>query len=562
MNAITNWVEFETTKFLTKQLLSLVPSTDGETYEGVPFPENKLLDIYTLYDKYKVLLYRRLLYGSINPEEFIPHMKYEWKYFWEAGLPKVGLIISTHPFRSTYKFKNELDYFTVIEDCGVDTTEIRRVSDFGDMRPVDLLVRFITSIVGYNMIRPYESPDPSVPRYCIDISELENYEHRDGYWKTNGYALFDYVDGALSFAELHMDGNVLTDTNDANTTSDRMLEFGLMKFIVGLTAIQTIKYHLAYTHVQVSDKLNTLIEKELDPTNPIRRLLTIISYEVYGVNEGSMLFILGENGVLSGASNVTQKGVRDYIKDSYERFDFREIMDVARITALGTGVGITTKEMADIFPRSANKDAKYSDMSAVDVQWWRTNLSNIPMVNRLAEWWHIVYRFSDSFVNIHYPTQYVSQNTKHFLDRMKSEYEMTEEKSDKEFLIDICAMALMVGVIHEQYSNDTIANLAMNPFVLSLSWKENDSMELTDHINDFSNQMYLTLTFLGTKLGSKRLHGNFEHLCSGPHKDQELVVFRKFQADILHYIKELDEAGNGKETTILHPENVECSVRW
>ena len=553
MNALTDWIEFETTKFLMKQLLSLVPTTDDESYEGVPVPENKLLDIYSTYDKYRVLLRRRILYGSLDVAEYIPHMKYEWK---EGGLPKVGLIISTHPFRSTYKFKNEMDYFTILKDCRVDTTVIQRVSGFGDMRPVDLLIRFITSIVGYNMIRPYESRDPSVPMYCIDISELENYEHKDGYWKMNGYALFEYRDGKLSFVELHIDGNVLTVTD----TNDQMLEFGLRKFISGLFHIQSIKYHLTYTHFQVSDKLNMLIEKELDPSNPIRRLLTIISYEVYGINEGGILILLGDDAMFGRGFNLTQKGVRDYAKDSVDRFNFREIMDVAHMTSVGTGVGITTKEMADIFPRP--NAVTHSDMSAVDVQWWRTNLSNIHMVNRLAEWWHIVYQFSDAFVNIHYPTSYIPQNTNHFLTQMKLEYKMIDEKPDKELLVDICTMALMCGVIHEQYSNEFIANMVLNPFILSSSWKENDSMELIDHINDFSNQMYATFTFLITKMGSKRLHGDFEHLCSGPHKDAELVVFRKFQADILDYIKELDEAGNVKENTILHPENIECSVRW
>jgi hypothetical protein len=555
MNVI-EWIEFETTKFGMKQILSLVPSTDGETYEGVPFPENKLLDIHTTYDKYRVLLRRRILYGSINPDEYTPHMKYEWKYFWEAGLPIIGLILSTHPFRSTYKFKNEMDYFTVLKDCGVDISEIARTSDFGDMAPVDLLVRFITTIVGYNMIRPYESTDPSIPMFCIDISELENYEHRDGYWKMNGYALFEHRDDTLSFVELHMDGNVLT-----VATNERMLEVGLRKFIAGILCIQTIKYHLVYTHLQVSDKMNMLIEKELDLTNPIRRLLTIISYEAYIPNETGIISLFGDGAIFGRGFNLTQKGVRDYAKDSVDRFDLREITDVARMTSLGTGVGITTKEMADIFPRPMA--VKHSDISTEDTMWWRTNiLSNIPIANRLAEWWHIMYQFSDAFVNIHYPTQYIPQNTKHILEIMKSEYKMTDEKLDKELLVDICAMALMVGVIHEQYSHRFLVNLGMNPFVLSSSWKENDSMELTDHINDFSSQMYSAFLFLGTNMGSKRLHGNFEHLCSGPHQDEELVVFRKFQADILHYIGELDEAGNVKENTILHPENIECSVRW
>ena len=75
-------------------------------------------------------------------------------------------------------------------------------------------------------------------------------------------------------------------------------------------------------------------------------------------------------------------------------------------------------------------------------------------------------------------------------------------------------------------------------------------------------QMYATFLLSTTNMGSKRLHGDFEHLCLGPHKEAELVVFRKFQADILHYMKELDEAGNVKENIILHPDNIECSVSW
>ena len=181
-----------------------------------------------------------------------------------------------------------------------------------------------------------------------------------------------------------------------------------------------------------------------------------------------------------------------------------------------------------------------------------------PIMVHIKRWWEIIYIFVEEYINYNYPN-IIDEETKTFLQILANEY--TDIMKDYvnynyENLIDICTMFIFANIVHEIYSNPTTAKIFCNPFLLSSTWKENDSPNIVNHINYLSEQLKTNAIAYATSLQSKLLNSDFSYLAIN---EDEKKIFKNFQKNINNFINEF---GKNEPLPILHPINIDCSIRF
>jgi hypothetical protein len=245
--------------------------------------------------------------------------------------------------------------------------------------------------------------------------------------------------------------------------------------------------------------------------------------------------------------NLTARGAIDYITDILSDFKIRELLDYGAVVSRAFNVGMTTSKLAGVFGTTPDIG-------------WQKKLSMCPTGKHACQWWSILYHFVKQFVDLHYPSShYIDADTRHFMHRLYRIYPDLNIGCDKQNLIDFCTMVLMNNVVHELYGNPILSVYVTNPFVQSLSWKENASTNVTDHLSNLQNQLHTNITFTRTIIPSKRLIDDFTHLCTGK---KETLIFQNFQRSLRYFAKAMNKKGDVSTISHLHPFNVECSVRW
>ena len=126
-------------------------------------------------------------------------------------------------------------------------------------------------------------------------------------------------------------------------------------------------------------------------------------------------------------------------------------------------------------------------------------------------------------------------------------------KSKLENMIDICAMMIYSNIIHECYSNSKLSKLSMNPFTLSTTWKENDSSNISDKINNLGEQTEVNFIAYITSLEAIRMDDErWISMCCV--NDEEKQIYK----DFLIAITKLEMP----EDAILHPKNISSSISY
>ena len=273
-----------------------------------------------------------------------------------------------------------------------------------------------------------------------------------------------------------------------------------------VTAIVTIEKHLFQIHFQISDKFNILLNT-VDKTNPIYRILIPITKDPYTVNEAASISLLGQSGVCNWF-NLTKKGIEQYYKYTKRNLKIRDFL----------------------IPKKLQGDSAIHKHQHL--------------------WYNCIHKFVSKFLSIQ------TMDCDDFIKLLNNNYDgiYDNTKSNIENMIDICAMMIYSNIIHECWSNSTVGKLFMNPFTLSTTWKENDSVELSDKINNLGEQtqanliMYITSFFEAVRLDDER----FINMCCV--NDKEKQIYKDFVIAIL----KLDIP----ENTILHRKNISSSISY
>ncbi len=394
---------------------------------------------------------------------------------------------------SNYKFDNERDYITTMN--GVKFTEFNRVNPSVSM--VDQLLLFFDKYVGYLLFEPTANNT-----FLLNTYKLSKYENRPGYSSLKTAVCLN-ADLSFKYCEVG-EKRYFADSPG--------IHFAVRECMTAILTLITLEKHLFGMHYLVVDKMNTLIEVGLTQSHPVRRLLGMYSNRPYITQENSVLSLLGTTGVPL-VFNLTQNGVISYLEEYSSLHDFRKEMYVA-----------------DHLERLPNKGIN-ADMKL---------------------WWNCIYKFVKEFLELHAHTIKDTETTQ-FLDCLKNEYKgiCGQETNVLTNLIDICTMVLFSNIIHELYSNTTLGLLICNPFVLSSTWKSNNSSNLSDKINMLSEQLFLNIILTATKPESIPIGSDMWENMFAVSK-MERSAFRDFRVSI--------EQLNILESSIIHPKNISSSI--
>jgi len=351
--------------------------------------------------------------------------------------------------------------------------------------------------VGYLLFEPTANNT-----FILNTYKLSKYEIRKGYSNLKTAVCLN-ADLSFKYCEV---GDKRYFANSPE------IDFAVRECMTAIITLITLEKHLFGMHYLVVDKMNTLIEVNLSQTHPVRRLLGMYANKPYITQENSVLSLLGTRGVPL-VFNLTQNGVMNYLEEYSTNHDFRKEMYVV-------------EHLEHFSNKNINGDMKL--------------------------WWSCIHKFVKEFIELHAHAMKDSETTQ-FLDSLKTEYNgiCGQETSYLTNLIDICTMVLFSNIIHELYSNTTLGLLVCNPFLLSSTWKENDSNNLVDKINTLSEQLVINIILTATKPESIPIGSDmWENMFAVG--EMERNVFRDFRTSI----GELQIS----ETSILHPKNISSSI--
>jgi hypothetical protein len=327
--------------------------------------------------------------------------------------------------------------------------------------------------------------------FVIDTRYLQQFEIRDGYSKLDAIV---YLDNALRFDYCKINGKRRTD------------DLAIRECVAAITTIVTIEKHLFCVHLLVSDRFNILLNA-LDKSNPMFRILTPITNDPYTVGERSSIALLGQTGVCNWF-NFTRTGLCQYYEHAKRTFIIRDFL----------------------IPK------KFPGKSAVHKH------------QRL--WFNCIRKFVFEFISAQ-----KSFDRDEFIEVLKSTYNgiCDDRKTKLENLTDICAMMIYSNIVHECYSNPKFSKLSMNPFTLSTTWKQNDSMELSDKINNLGEQAEVNVISYATSVEAIRMNDErWVNMCCV--NEEEKRIYKRF----LKSIAELDIP----KDAVLHPTNISSSVAY
>lgn len=328
-------------------------------------------------------------------------------------------------------------------------------------------------------------------KYVIDTRYLQQFEIREGYSKLD---CIIYLDDTMHFDYCKINGQ------------KRIDDLAIRECITAITTIVTLEKHAFKVHFLISDKFNILLNT-VDKTSPIYRILIPVTNNPYQINESASITLLGQTGFCYWF-NFTRNGLtqyHDYVKQNFKIRDF-------------------------LIPK------QFPGKSAIN--------------QHQHLWFNCIRKFVSKFLSIQHIYNYDD-----FINLLQENYDGIYEKSKTklENIIDICSMMIYNNIAHECYSNPKISKLPQNPYKLSSSWKQNDSSNLSDKINNLREQTNVNIISYKTGLEAIRMDDErWINMCCVNSKEKQ--IYRKFLIDI----SQLDIP----EDAILHPKNISSSVSY
>lgn len=250
-----------------------------------------------------------------------------------------------------------------------------------------------------------------------------------------------------------------------------------------------------------------MLLQTVDKTNPVYRLLIPVTHDPYAVNESASIALLGQTGACNWF-NFTRKGLVQYYESTKRHLKIRDLLIPKRLPGPS------------------------------------------PIHEHQHLWFDCIHNFASKFLSIQ-----PMLDCDDFLTLLKSNYDgiYDHTQSKRQNWVDICAMMIYSSIVHECYSNPTFSKLSQNPFSLSSTWKQHDSSNLREKINNLGEQTQVN--FVSYSSGAEAIRLDDErwiYMCCV--NEQE----RRIYADFRKAISKLSIP----EDAILHPKNISSSISY
>lgn len=283
-------------------------------------------------------------------------------------------------------------------------------------------------------------------------------------------------------------------------------DLAIRECITAISTIITIEKHLFQIHILFTDKFNVLLNG-IEKTHPIYRLLIPIANDVYSATESAAIVLLGQTGFCYWF-NFTRKGLIQYHDFTRKNFKIRDLL----------------------------AEKQFPGNSAIH--------------KHQHLWFDCIHSFVKDFLSIQNNPDYDN-----FIGLLRINYDEIYDSSISQFqnVVYICTMIIYSNIIHECYSNSKLSKLSMNPYAISTTWKQNDSTDVNDKINNLGEQTEVNFIAYTTGLEAVRLDDTrWINLCCV--NDAETKIY----LDFINNISKLEIP----EDAILHPKNISSSISY
>ena len=273
----------------------------------------------------------------------------------------------------------------------------------------------------------------------------------------------------------------------------------------------TVITHALYQHMLAGNNVNYILES-CQPTSFIRRLLSPITVNAYESNEVAAVTLLGKSGV-NMMFNMSYSDFYKNLNLMKNQFDFRQEFDFRK-----TLDGMDASD--------------YHDM---------------PLQLDMVKWWTAITTHVDAFVDQALSYDTAIRDMDEFLQKMNRQYYKLSVPSQDvvEATKEICAMCLFLPVQHELLSNPSMMNIVGNPFIFPSTYlTKNKPSRLVDSVRT-------AIVASATSLTSFKFTDDNTSIAIN---NNERTLLTKFASTI----KSLDI----DPSSIVHPSNIESSIRW
>lgn len=154
--------------------------------------------------------------------------------------------------------------------------------------------------------------------FVVDMEFMNTLDHRNAdLFKTYG-------------ARIHFDENQMPtaiydcDLNELVLPGEPKWEEAKFQAKASAFILTTAREHLAQSHLIVSNDASREIVQTLHPEHPIRRLLSIFTYNAVNVNNNAFTALTPDKSPIHRATNFSYKGMRQVFDNSYETSDAYE----------------------------------------------------------------------------------------------------------------------------------------------------------------------------------------------------------------------------------------------
>jgi len=141
------------------------------------------------------------------------------------------------------------------------------------------------------------------------------------------------------------------------------------KFLVRVSVVTlaTVREHLVWSHLIISNSVTKASINHLPPCHPIRRLLTIFTFRTNNVNSNALESLTPQNGLLHRATGFTYNSMKEIFDASYQASNIFEPFNDRKVSS-------TIQKLSDEgkFPYLSEGIAYYNIIRAFVQEWLNT----------------------------------------------------------------------------------------------------------------------------------------------------------------------------------------------
>jgi hypothetical protein len=476
-----------------------------------------------------------LLYWVNTPfmPNHLPHLKkyrmyktIAWgtKNFWIL----VSAIVGAHGYaQDTRSWTSRSEMLRIRNAAGFD----QQTQLPFDLATVEGFEWFIFHRVGFTLLQERMDTASGILYAEIDTSEIHQFEIRPGYTPLHFLITFQRTGDLFHLHSIHKDGQ-----------STPITEFILREALTAVMTIISGRDHIIYSHFLISGQITPIIQGLRSDTS-LFRLLGPYYLHNYRVNEIAGTALFGTSP--STLFNWTPAGMVNYFEHNHKHCD---------ISFLDLSVWLRTRFVIA-------SELSYDDLvtpNSVKKTTVRAYFQHYPLIQSYLYWFELIHLLCNNWVQ---DIDDLSE-LEYFLREMRSVYGQSLFDPGivcvKKQTVRLCTMILFSNVFHHLAVGDVLfRELYLDPFVFSSTWKTTDSTELKDRID---GPIECLKVWGNYRLVIEKELRLCDDLITDKHTQSEKIHLAKFRVQILTYAQELDRAP--EQPTMLHPNNIGCSVSW